>query len=52
MLLDVHRQYQKGFLPAAGGIGDQPHHLMQAIRTIEDRIAQNERDRQGKKHAT
>lgn len=49
MLLDQYRHYQKGFLPAAGGVGDQPHHLMQAMRLIEDRVTQNERT---KKHGS
>ena len=51
MLLDTYRHYQKGFLPRAGGVDDQPHHLMQAIRLIEGRVAENDKDRKDK-HAS
>lgn len=47
MLLDAHAHYQHGFLPAAGGIFDQPNFVMQGIRLIQQRLALNNRQRSG-----
>lgn len=49
MLLEQFRHYQAGHLPVSGGVGDQPHFLMQGIQLIEQRVAANDRK---KKRAT
>lgn len=45
--LDLYRFYKDGFLPAAGGILDQPHRIMEQIRIVgaiaSDEIAEQQR---------
>jgi hypothetical protein len=48
-MLQLFSHYESGHMPAAGGITDQPHKIMQAFLIISDRRAQNMKKRNGKK---